>query len=123
MELWIRSQDKETLLKVEKIKKYDVYSQKVEKQNYMPRNATSYDDMQQVTAYVDDKYLRTIIVANDVEVAEYKTKERALEVLNEIQSYLIPKLHHIYDRDLEGNNVKVLGVDSIQTMIYAMPED
>ena len=89
MELWIRSQDKETLLRVEKIKKYDVYSQKVEKQNYMPRNATSYDDMQQVTAYVDDKYLRTIIVANDVEVAEYKTKERALEVLDEIQRYIL----------------------------------
>ena len=103
MELWIRSQNRETLLKVEKIKKYDVYSQKAEKQNYMPRNATSYDDMQQVTTYVDDKYLRTIIMANDVEVAEYKTKERALEVLDEIQAYLMS--------------------DTPQTNVYTMPEN
>jgi hypothetical protein len=51
----------------------------------------------------------------------YETEERALEVLDEIQSYLIPKLHHVCDRDLVGNNVKVLGLDSIQTMVYEMP--
>ena len=127
MELWIRSQNRETLLKVEKIKKYDVYSQKVEKQNYMPRNATSYDDMQQVTAYVDDKYLRTIIVANDVEVAEYKTKERALEVLDEIEERisLLNTMCLVHDYNSLISFKKAIGEDKITGLCYPyqMPKE
>ena len=56
MDLWIRSQDKEHLMKTTDI------------------------DLD-----VDDK---TIILINNYQMAKYKTKERALEVLDEIHSCL-----------------------------------
>ena len=57
MELWIRSQDREHLMKTT-----------------------------DVDISVDDK---TIILINNYEMAKYKTKERALEVLDEIQNKII----------------------------------
>ena len=133
MELWIRSQDKTTLIKVNKIKKYDKYSQKKEAQNYMPKNATRYEEMQKVTTYVNDKYLGTIIFANDVEVGEYKTKERALEVLNEIQNKLMPMIHYepiirekvdyslpYVETEQIGSKVKI---QELSTYVYEMPKE
>ena len=69
MELWIRSQDKESLTKVSNIqysyRKGDLYTD-VRGKHYI---GTYYDNL---------KILGT-----------YKTKERALEVLDEIQRHLV----------------------------------
>lgn len=61
MELWVRSQDKECLINVSNIQ----YIYK----NYIHGLGTYYDNL---------KIL-----------GEYKTKERALEVLDEIQNYIL----------------------------------
>jgi len=97
MELWIRSQNKEVLTKCSCLGLEDQSNGK-----YSILNHSGLEFYQYLGTY------------------DY---ERALEVLDEIQSYLIPKLHHICDKDLEGNNVKVLGIDSIQTMVYEMPKE
>lgn len=59
MELWIRSQDKEDFIKVEHL---GVYNEKI--------YANGYED-------------------NGYCIGIYKTKERALEVLDEIQKYIL----------------------------------
>lgn len=64
MELWIRSQSREKLVKVNEIK-YEEYKNVL--MNY-PIDA---------------------IIINDKIVQEYKSKERALEVLDEIQNYIL----------------------------------
>lgn len=63
MELWIRSQDKERLVKV-----YNVYIKE-----YLIR--ANFQEHYGGCQYID--------------LGEYKTKARALEVLDEIQSYLV----------------------------------
>ena len=77
MELWIRSQDKTKLIKAE--------------------NIMIIEDVIKGMTIVDVSKGETIqppikseimIIASDVVVGNYKTKERALEVLNEIQSKL-----------------------------------
>lgn len=62
MELWIRSQDKENLSKAEHL---GVYNEKI-----------------YVNGYEDNGYC----------IGIYKTKERALEVLDEIQKLLEPQM-------------------------------
>ena len=57
MELWIRSQDKEKLLKVDEIH-----------------------------LGLNKQYINSVIWVNNWIVGEYATKERALEVLDEIQT-------------------------------------
>ena len=70
MDLWIRSQDRESLTKVSNVeytyKKGDLYTD-VRGKHYI---GTYYDNL---------KIL-----------GEYKSKERALEVLDEIQKYMLP---------------------------------
>lgn len=63
MELWIRSQSKEKLVKVNEIK-YEEYK----------------------NVLMD--YPIAAIIINDKIVQEYKSKERALEILDEIQDLL-----------------------------------
>ena len=70
MELWIRSQDKNILEKVNKL-----YVATCEEENGFGIYDIRYDDL-------DDC---------DVPLGFYKTKERALEVLDEIQNILKPK--------------------------------
>ena len=79
MELWIRSQDREYLEKVEKI--------------YIWKN--SFEEYQ-----IDGKS----------ELGTYKTKKRALEVLDEIQRLMIASL---VDKNLDGYGV----------VIYEMPKE
>ena len=93
MDLWIRSQDKTNLIKIEHLA--------ITSNNVITGMSTNWD----------------------YDLGKYKTKERALEVLDEIQELLVPKLHHVCDRDLEGNEVKVLGLDYIQSIVYEMPEE
>ena len=69
MELWIRSQDKMNLVKVRQI-------------------SVNYQDNKQIIAnYMPELY------ENSGEYYEilgtYKTKERAIEILNEIQNYIL----------------------------------
>ena len=69
MELWIRSQDKETLIKIENIS--------IDSENYIIGNLIS-DDNKSICDYW--------------RLGHYKTKERALEVLDEIQKLLQPQM-------------------------------
>ena len=66
MELWIRSQDKETLIKIENISR--------DSENYIIGNLIS-DDNKSICDYW--------------RLGHYKTKERALEVLDEIQERIL----------------------------------
>lgn len=61
MELWVRSQDKRILQKVDNI---------FLDANYENKRISTYD-------------------GDNVELGTYKTKERAIEVLDEIQNYIL----------------------------------
>lgn len=78
MNLWVRSQDKRILQKVDNI---------FLDANYEDKRISTYD-------------------GDNVELGTYKTKERALEVLNEIQEYM-------------NFDIKL----KLETCIYEMPED
>ena len=114
MELWIRSQDKMNLVKVRQI-------------------SVNYQDNKQIIAnYMPELY------ENSGEYYEllgtYKTKERALEVLDEIQNILKPK--YILDTSsikpdgdfYEENGVIFQNYDAnvkieeLSTFVYQMPE-
>lgn len=85
MELWIRSQDKEILAKAENI-----------------NIRSSCDEMPSLSVYY--------ISIGNLEIAEYKTKERALEVLDEIHQRLIdlqtleitPDFYKVCKRNLDN---------------------
>ena len=78
MNLWVRSQDKRILQKVDNI---------FLDANYEDKRISTYD-------------------GDSITLGEYKTKERALEVLDEIQEYI-------------NFNIKL----KLETCIYEMPED
>ena len=86
MELWIRSQDREHLMKTT-----------------------------DVDISVDDK---TIILINNYEMAKYKTKERALEVLDEIQNKM---LNGAFAKKINGLGEE-LDLIPKPILIYNMPE-
>lgn len=95
MELWIRSQDKEILTKVNK--RLDIEE---------IRKEVSY-----LKDFKDNHYL---IENEDYILGTYQTKERALEILNEIQ-----------DLDIKNNpNIKVnCYAYSLIRVIYEMPKE
>ena len=114
MELWIRSQDKMNLVKVRQV-------------------CVNYQNNKQIIAnYIPELY------ENSGECCEflgtYETKERAIEVLDEIQNILKPKLKldtssiQENGRSLVGNGVILqnytANVDFIKldTYVYEMPE-
>lgn len=110
MELWIRSQDKECLVKVDNIEIQHHYTYKEVVENYMPPNATRYEDMRTRKVSKKDKYIKSVIMCNDeIFLGKYKTKERALEVLDEIQSIL--------EQILDPN------ITILPTFVYEMPKD
>lgn len=86
MELWIRSQYGSLLEKAEAIK------------------IANYDGT------------IGIVINNDYVFGEYKTKERAIEVLDEIQEAKLGDFHYRCN-----NNVKVSSKED--TIIYQMPEN
>ena len=113
MELWIRSQDKMNLVKVRQI-------------------SVNYEDNKQIIAnYMPELY------ENSGEYYEilgtYKTKERAIEVLDEIQSLLQPTIEYKPIVQEEYNPaytykhfVKVddnIEIKELSTFVYQMPED
>lgn len=115
MELWIRSQDKTRLIKVSNVqytyRKGDLYSD-VRGKHYI---GTYYDNLEIL--------------------GEYASKERALEVLDEIQNILKPKYI------LDTSSIKPVGnfyeengvifqnydanakIEELSTFVYEMPED
>lgn len=113
MELWIRSQDKMNLVKIRQI-------------------SLNYQNNKQIIAnYIPDFY------PNSGEHYEflgvYKSKERALEVLDEIQKLLIPKtIMETYNVDeaemLDGTIFikPMLGdikIEGCMSYIYKMPKE
>ena len=89
MELWIRSQDKRILIKV-----YNVF----------------------LNANYDNKRISTYDGDSNTTLGEYKTKERALEVLDEIQEAKLGNFHYKCP-----SNVKVSNNED--TIIYQMPTE
>lgn len=88
MELWIRSQDKRILQKVDNI---------FLDANYEDKRISTYD-------------------GESIELGTYKTKERAIEVLDEIQEAKLGNFHYRCN-----SNVKVSSKED--TIIYQMPEN
>lgn len=93
MELWIRSQDRRILQKVDNI--------------YLNAN-------------YENKRICSFVVGDEMELATYKTKERALEVLDAIHQRLV----NIQCIELAGveyitSHMKRTGVDCV----YEMPEE
>ena len=104
MELWVRSQDKERLVKVDKIELYE--------------NKDKTDDEYKKCAiyeYTDNErqYLLGI----------YKSKERALEVLDEIQKRIeVPKYNMTEEYEKIDLFLKATILNQM-TKIYEMPKD
>ena len=108
MDLWIRSQDKTNLIKVDRL---DVSENKIEANLKFHYNGCNY-----------------------VVLGEYATKERALEVLDEIQSILQPQIRktpHITEELQpeyvlykhfvnEGSDIEVV---QLNTFVYQMPKE
>lgn len=105
MNLWVRSQDKRILQKVDNI---------FLDANYENKRISTYD-------------------GDNVELGTYKTKERALEVLDEIQSLLRPIIKYKPIVQEEFNPaytykhfVKVddnMKIKELSTFVYQMPEE
>ena len=98
MELWVRSQDKEKLLKVDEIH-----------------------------LGLGKEYKLNVIWVNNWIVGEYKQKERALEVLDEIQRTLEVCQQSINEKNLHFTNnddcTFNISVGTQQTLIYEMPSE
>lgn len=85
MELWIRSQDKTRLIKVNNVQ-------------YTYRKGDLYSDVRGkhcIGTYYDNLEI----------LGEYATKERAIEVLDEIENIVKPRMEQLY------------------TFVYQMPEN
>ncbi len=87
MELYIRSQDKYTLVKYNKNIK--IIETKGLKEAFEDSAFGFLKNMEQVQGYLRDGWS---IVVDDINLGVYATKERTLEVLNEIQKILEPKI-------------------------------
>lgn len=98
MELWVRSQDKKHLMKCE---------------------AIMYEETE--IGYG----LRAFTKNYDFDIGIYKTKERALEVLDEIQNILISKYMISLDyKNALGSNFTSKQIQEVlkETSVYQMPE-
>lgn len=92
MDLWIRSQDKRNLVKANAL-------WIMENQIWM-----------EVPFYENHKKVGLSITGHNHKLAQYQSKERAIEVLDEIQDLLMDKVgeKHINKFDIfNGDNVKV----------------
>ena len=99
MELWIRSQDKECLMKV---------------------NRVDYD--------LSNGEHRIMVNGYETLVGRHKTKERALEVLDEIQNILLLKDMYVYDKEELLKGWKKFDEEEIKSIrknlvVYEMPKE
>lgn len=97
MELWIRSQDKTALIKTEDIRLYYMKAN-------APENATE--------IWLKDR---------NVPVGIYKSKERALEVLDEIQKHITINATITGNYEEQDTTIKSLML-GYQIKIFEMPE-
>ncbi len=104
MNLWIRSQDRKDLVKVNSLWIMD-------NQIWM-----------EVPFYENHKKLGLTVSGHNHKLAEYKTKERALEVLDEIQRK-IEKLYALENCSLEKNSCIEKGLVMDNFNIYQMPKE
>ena len=115
MELWIRSQDKMNLVKIRQI-------------------SLNYSNKKQIIAnYTPESYENSGVYYELL--GTYKTKERALEVLDEIQNILKPTIITTgYECELKENikdktsfNLDMIPtkteIQELSTVVYQMPED
>ena len=116
MELWIRSQDRTNLVKVNAL--WIIHNQ----------------IWMEVPFYENQKKLGLTVTGHNHKLAEYKTKERALEVLDEIERLLMPKMiiknegtemygldGHIYKTNiLSSANTDI---QELSTYVYKMPKE
>ena len=100
MELWIRSQDKEILVKTNAL--------------YVMDNQI----WNEVPFYENHKKIGLTITGHNHRLAQYKSKERALEVLNEIHNILY-KVSYPDLRDI--TDASKLYIPPI--IVYEMPEE
>lgn len=111
MELWIRSQDKTLLTKVNSLWLWD--------------NTIWFE----VPFYENHKVVGLSITGHNHKIATYKTKERALEVLDEIQKILKPMIYTEKGKIVGMINnefIKEKGkaeVIELSTYVYEMPEE
>ncbi len=81
MDLWIRSQDKESLIQVDCL---CIEKNELDKGKYI---YSSFD-----------------IVQGCITLGTYKTKERAIEILDEIQNLIQPKMNFIVSQHIDFDN-------------------
>lgn len=93
MELWVRSQDREILAKAELL---DVYNASIENEELF------------------------VIEESGTDLGSYKTKERALEVLDEIQELFIKK--DIVKSELNKDGLTMVSMP-ITCIVYEMPKE
>lgn len=102
MELWVRSQDKVYLIKVKSL---------------LVEENDNYNTWQ---IFGDSRYLGT-----------YKTRKRALEVLDEIQNILKPKIIYTQQEPIETYELGVyqlkqdvdMKIQEINRVVYEMPQE
>lgn len=99
MELWIRSQDKRNL-------------KKINTEIYIKKGLSNYAE--------GDVYF---IVSSGTELGEYKTKDRALEVLDDIQKILIHDVTYEGSHDWLDIKIKGLMAKSMIGHVYQMPKE
>ena len=106
MELWVRSQDKEALMK---INNGILYHETDNRNCIVVKESPSYYHI----------------------IGEYKTKERALEILDEIQNLLQPKIIYTQKEPIETFELGVyqlkqdvdMKFQEINRIIYEMPQE
>lgn len=92
MELWIRSQNKDRIVKANAVM------------------VTTFQELVAIHCYIDKD--------TSVWLGNYTTKERALEVLDEIQKLLMPISE--YKQEIDNLTINYKNID---TAIYEMPKD
>ena len=110
MDLWIRSQDRENIIQTNKV-------------GYLENS-------------LGEEILNYVITANDIWVGGYATKERALEVLDEIQNILKPRIITKFINGLKYDENKEItttympyeayektDIQELTTYIYEMPKE
>ena len=96
MELWIRSQDRLRLARMDSV----------------IINARNKKEITSNYSYTSDGFEK------DIPLGEYKTEERALEVLDEIQNILKPQ-----EYEIEKGNGYYTKSTNISTYVYEMPKE
>lgn len=118
MELWIRSQDKEDLIKVD-----NLGLAYLGKYNFVDKIGDIHREEYHICQFEENCHTT---------LGYYKTKERAIEVLDEINKLLIPKpiisTYNVEQAELLNGTVFIkpmlddIKIESYTSYVYQMPE-